>query len=148
MTRVTASLGFDGSVAARPLRVTAAWGGNREYNGFNGNNDGYLLEWDLAATGASTVYGRAEVADKELFGLYPHPRGQSHRHTFYKIKAVTAGYLRDILNDRWGRVGIGADATFYQMPDELKIYWDTSRSFHVFLRWRPRVAAGSVLHVH
>ncbi len=49
LTRITASLGFDGLVFARPLKVTAAWGGNREFNGFNGNNDGYLLEWDAAA---------------------------------------------------------------------------------------------------
>ncbi len=84
------------------------------------------------------------MADKELFGLYAHPRGQSHRHDFFKIKAVTVGYLFDVLKGRWGRLGVGADATFYGMPERLKIYWDSSRSFHVFLRWRLRDAP----HVH
>jgi hypothetical protein len=32
---------------------------------------------------------------------------------------------------------VGADATFYQMPDTLLQFWASSRSFHVFLRWRP-----------
>src|SRR5436305_886957 len=59
--RITASLAYEGSLKARPLRVTAAWGSNREFNGFNGNNDGYLLEWDTAINRCWTMYGRTEV---------------------------------------------------------------------------------------
>ena len=145
LTRLTASLAFDGQLRGRPFLATAAWGGNREFNGFNGNNDGYLLEWDLRATGASTLYGRAEVADKEIFGMGAHPRGFSHRHVLYKVAALTVGYLRDFPVDRWGRLGIGVDATVYHIPDDLLVYWASSHSYHVFLRWRPRV---SMTHVH
>ena len=137
---------FEGTVRSRPLNVTMAWGGNREFNGFNGNADGYLLEWDLGASQRSTLYGRAEVADKDLFGLGLHPKGSSHRHVFYKVGAVTAGYLRDVVDGPGGRIGIGADATFYRMPDELLQYWASSHSYHVFLRWRPRADATTHRH--
>jgi hypothetical protein len=145
LTRITASLGFDGYVRARPFKVTLAWGGNRQFNGFNGNADGYLLEWDLRATEKSTIYGRAEVADKELFGLGPHPKSDVHPHFFHKIGALTAGYVRELVEDRWGRFGVGADATVYRIPEALLIYWRSSRSFHLFLRWRPLVGSP---HIH
>ena len=145
LTRVTASIGFEGAIATRPLMITAAWGGNREFNGFNGNADGYLLEWDLRAARRSTIYGRAEVTDKDLFGLGLHPKGFSHRHVFYKIRALSTGYVFDVIANRWGRVGIGADATLYHIPDDLKQYYGGSSSYHVFLRWRPNVQTA---HVH
>jgi hypothetical protein len=46
---------------------------------------------------------------------------------------------------RAGRVGVGADATVYHMQDDLRIFWESSRSFHVFLRWRP---VGVMQHMH
>ena len=145
LTRVTASIGYEGAIATRPLMITAAWGGNREFNGFNGNADGYVLEWDLRAARRSTIYGRAEVTDKDLFGLGLHPKGFSHRHVFYKIGALSTGYVFDMIANRWGRVGIGADATLYRMPDDLKQYYGGSSSYHVFLRWRPSIQTA---HVH
>jgi hypothetical protein len=145
LTRVTASVGFDGAVASMPLQATAAWGGNREFNGFNGDADGYLLEWDARPARRSHVYGRAEVADKELFGLGYHPAGYSHRHVFYKVGAFTAGYVRDVLESPRGRIGVGADITLLHMPETLNVYYQGSRAYHVFLRWRPATAAA---HVH
>ena len=41
-TRLTASVGFDGSIMSRPLAATAAWGENREDNGIV--DDSYLLD--------------------------------------------------------------------------------------------------------
>jgi hypothetical protein len=108
-TRITASVSFDGQVRSRPLAMTLAWGENRQFNGFNGNVDGFLLEADLRATAASAVYGRVEVTAKELFGLGPHPKEFAHRHWFSDVRA----------------------------PDILR-YFGSSRSFHVFLRWRPQ----------
>jgi hypothetical protein len=46
--------------------------------------------------------------------------------------------VRDIIADAKLRVGIGADVTFYHVPDGLKsIYGSSPTSFHVFLRFRP-----------
>ena len=144
-TRITASVAFNGAIGSRPLHLTAAWGGNREFNGYNGNADGYLLEWDFRLARLSTVYGRAEVADKDLFGLGLHPKGLSHRHVFYKVGALTIGYVFDLPGRRRGRLGVGADATIYRMPTDLLQYYGGSNSYHLFLRWRPTLAAP---HVH
>jgi hypothetical protein len=141
ITRITASLSYDGVVKSRPLAVTVAWGGNREFNGFNGNNDGYLGEGRLRITGTSTFYGRVEGADKELFGLGAHPRGLSHRHAYSRLYAFTAGYIRDLPILKSSRIGVGGDITTYWMAEELRVFYDSSRSYHVFLRWRPVVAA-------
>jgi hypothetical protein len=54
--------------------------------------------------------------------------------------------VRDIAPARWGRLGIGADATVYRMSQDMIEFFDGSRSFHVFLRWRP--ARTSSVHVH
>ena len=145
MTRITASVGFEGTVASRPLNATVAWGGNREFNGYNGDADGGLLEWDFRPGRRSTLYGRTEFADKELFGLGVHPKGFSHPHVFYTIAAFTTGYIFDLAPRSWGRVGVGADATMFQMPAGLLPLYGGSNSYHVFLRWRPSVAAA---HMH
>jgi hypothetical protein len=144
VTLLTASVGFDGEVKSHPLDVTVAWGGHREFNGFNGNADGYLAEGQLGVSGRSTIYWRAEYTGKDLF-VDVHPKGFSHRTIIYELGAFTAGYLRDISVTRAGRFGVGADATVYQIPDILLPFWASSRSFHVFLRWRP---VGVVPHSH
>jgi hypothetical protein len=144
-TRLTASIEFNGQAGSRPLAMTLAWGENRQFNGFNGNADGFLLEGDLGATDSSTIYGRVEVTAKELFSLGPHPKEFVHPHWFSDVRAFTAGYLRDVIVQRAGRFGIGADVTVYKMAPDLLPYYDSSRSYHVFVRWRPLVSA---LHVH
>jgi len=132
-------------VWSRALKVTAAWGENRQFNGFNGNADGYLLEWDLGASRSSTFYGRAEVADKELHGAGFHTRAFPHRHWFSTIDALTLGYVRDLVPAGNGRIGIGADVTVYGIPPDELPYFASSRSYHVFLHWRPTTA---MHHVH
>jgi hypothetical protein len=143
-TRLTASVSYEGALGPRPLAVTLAWGQNRHLSGLNGVSDGFLLEWDLQATRASTIYGRTEVAAKELFGLWVHRPGDVHPHYYLEFTTLTAGYVRDVRNDRFGRVGVGADITLYRMAPGLQPFYESSRSFHVFVRWRPSVAA----HVH
>jgi hypothetical protein len=145
VARLIASIGFDGPVKSRPLAATFIWGQNREDTGFNGTATGYLFEWDLGATPASTLYGRAEVAEKELFGLGAHPQGFRHPAFYYRVTALTAGYIWDIPRSNLGRIGIGGDATLYWMPPGLAAYYGSSRSYHAFIRWRPRTAS---THVH
>jgi hypothetical protein len=141
VTRITASLGFHGQVGMHPLSMTLAWGGNREFNGFNGNADGYLAEGDVGLSGRSTLYGRAEMADKNLF-VDVHPKGFSHRAVIDKISAITVGYVRDLSVTKAGRVGVGVDATAYRLPTDLLQFWASSHSYHVFLRWRPITGMG------
>jgi hypothetical protein len=145
-TKITASIEFNGAVASRPLAATLAWGHHHEDNGFNDHADGYLFEWDLRATARTAIYGRVENSTKQIFGLGLHPVGFNHPHVYSHIIPFTLGAVRDIGPARWGRLGIGADATVYRMSDDLIPFFDGSRSFHVFLRWRP--LRTSMAHVH
>lgn len=95
-------------------------------------------------TPRSTLYGRAEVAGKELFGLAPHEKPFAHRHWISTIGAFSAGYSH--LLPRLP-VGIGADVTLYHIPTDLEFFYEPSRSFHVFIQWRPRTAHPAT-HVH
>ena len=146
--RITASLGFEGEVKSRPLALTLAWGENRQFNGINGNVDGFLLEAGLRPAAPSTFYGRVEVTAKELFGLGPHPKEFPHPHLFSDVTAITAGYIHDLELPGLGRFGVGADVTGYRMAPDLLPYFAASRSFHVFLRWRPGNSATAPAHVH
>ena len=145
-TRITASVAFDGTVASRPLAATLAWGQVLEDNGFDDHADGYLLEWDFRATDRTSLYGRAEMSAKQILGLGFHPKGLNHRHFYSHVDPLTLGLVRDIAPVRWGRLGVGADVTVYRMSEDMIPFFDGSRSFHVFLRWRP--LRTSMVHVH
>ena len=114
-------------------------------NGFNDTDDSYLAEWDLRATPASTTYGRVEHSVKQILGLGFHPRGLNHKHTYETIDAITLGYLRERPVKGGGRVGLGGDVTVYGMSPSMIDLYEGSRSFHLFLRWRP---AASSAHIH
>jgi len=59
------------------------------------------------------------------------------------VMAFTVGGVRDILSVRGFEGGLGADVTFYDVPDTLQpIYHPHPVSFHVFFRLRP--PAGSM----
>lgn len=146
ITRVTASVGFNGTVHDRPLAVTMGWGENREFNGYQNIEDGYLLEWNLQATRSSRLYGRAEMAAKQLFGLGLHPLGFSHPHFNETLGALTLGYIHDLPVAGRMRLGIGGDVTLYRMSPFLEQFYAGSHSYHAFLQWRP--ARTSTPHVH
>ena len=146
VTRLTASIGFEGTLVSRPLAATLAWGENRQAVVANGVSDGFLFEWDLRAAAATSFYGRAEITEKELFGLGLHPIGFAHPHYYSHIDALTLGAVRDLpTNARGGRIGVGADVTLYHMSADAEYYWAGSHSYHFFLRWRPIV---SMAHHH
>lgn len=145
-TRLTASIGFTGSIGSHAAAATLAWGENREFTPFRGVSDAYLFEADVHASARTSMYGRVEAMRKEILGLGYHPKGFGHPHVFSDIDAFTIGALHDLPFDRLERVGIGADITLYRMSPDMATYFEGSRSFHVFLRWRPRAAA--MHHVH
>src|SRR4030095_2263233 len=132
-TRLTASIGFNGDIKSRRLDSLLAWGKQIEYNGFDNTADSYLFEWDLHATDKFAFYGRTEKVRKEIFGLGFHPKGFNHPHVYSNICAFTFGLVRDVVFDRWGRFGLGADVTAYHMSPELAAYYESAHSYHVFL---------------
>ena len=136
-TRLTASIGFDGRIGSRPLAASLAWGQNRHFSVNKSSSDAFLLEWDFQAAGPSTFYGRAEAVSKVLFGQGPHTRNDVHPHWFVQLGAATFGYLHRIRSGTGGTLAAGADVTVYTMPADLLSFYESSRSFHFFLRWRP-----------
>jgi hypothetical protein len=153
-TRWTASVAYDGAIRSRVLHATLAWGQNRYANGFNDKDNGYLLEWDFRTTPTTSLYGRAEFMTKQIFGLGFHPRGFGHPHFYSHIDALTLGYIKDlpmgpIARAMRGPIGVGADISAYRTSPELTDLYEGSRSFHVFLRWRPTSGSGGGhVHVH
>jgi hypothetical protein len=135
--RITASIEFNGAVATHPLALTIAWGKNRE---IHGPLDGYLLEWDTPVESRGHFYGRAEATAKDILDLgFPDPPGFISFHRISHVAAATAGYVYDFLDSRWGRLGLGADATFYHVPENMIDYYGRSpHSYHAFVRYRPQ----------
>jgi len=147
VTRLTASVAFNGNLGSRPLNATLAWGENREL--LIGPLDGYLFEWDLRLAAPSSFYGRAEKVRKEVLSLGVHPRGLlpgQHPHTVSDVDALTLGHVWDLPFQFSGRVGIGTDITLYHTSPDLESYFGSPHSYHVFLRWRPQQPAAA--HVH
>jgi hypothetical protein len=129
------------------MAATAAWGENREFNGFDNVDDSYLVEWDFGVMQNTTFYGRAERATKQVLGLGFHPRGLAHPHFYSHVDVVTLGAVQDLPIVRWSRVGIGADITVYPSTStELTELYEGSHSYHFFVRWRPNTT--SARHAH
>ena len=145
-TRLTASIGYDGMIGSKSLAATLAWGQNRDEVVANGTSNGFLFEWDLQMMRRLILYGRAEVAEKQLFGLGYHPAGFQHPHIYSHFDVLTLGAIHDFLTERWTRIGFGGDVTLYHMSPDMLPYFGGSRSFHVFARWRPN--SGHASHVH
>jgi hypothetical protein len=143
---LTASIGFDGRVATRPLTAMLAWGQNREL--LVGGLDAYLFEWNLSAASRSSVYGRVEKVRKEILSLGVHPRGLQpgqHPHSLSDVHALTIGHVLE-LPVPGGRLGLGADLTAYRTSADLVTYFGSPRSFHLFLRWRPNHTTAAHIH--
>jgi hypothetical protein len=84
------------------------------------------------------------MSAKQIFGLGLHPKGFNHQHFYSHVDPLTLGVIHDIAPAQWGRLGVGADITDYGMSQDMIGYFDGSRSFHVFLRWRPATSAAHV----
>jgi hypothetical protein len=145
MTRLTSSIEFNGAVRGREVAATALWGQNREVHGIL---DGYLFEWDVRADRHGFLYGRAETVAKDLLDLGgPDPPGFSEFHRISQVAALTIGYVHDFVERRWGRIGIGGDATVYSVPENMLDSYGSPHSYHFFVRYRPS-GASSTPHVH
>ena len=150
LNRLTASISHNHSWRDGNWASTLIWGRNDERHG---TSNSYLLESTANFLDKNYVYTRMELVDKtglleeNIFGrpgIEPLPLigngGESGEHfeQMFRIGAVTIGGVRDILVQPKFRVGIGADVTFYHVPEALKpIYGSSPTSFHMFVRIRP-----------
>ena len=150
LKRMTASISHNRSWDDGNWATSLIWGRNHE---LHGNSNAYLLESTANFLDKNYLYTRMELVDKpglleeNIFGRPGldvfHPIGNGFElgdrfEEFFRVGAVTFGGVRDIVAQAKVRLGIGADVTFYHVPDGLKpIYGSSPTSFHVFLRIRP-----------
>jgi hypothetical protein len=99
-----------------------------------------LLESELVANSAHTVFGRAELAQKSAddLGIFS-PSSVPGPHVDYTVGAVTLGYVREIGSLWGGTLGIGALGTVNVVPSTLRREYGsrTPSAGMVFLRLRP-----------
>jgi hypothetical protein len=145
-TRLTASVEFNGTVRTRPVAATFGWGENRDAIVQHGVTDNFLTEWDVRAAWDTSIYGRAEVVEKQILGLGYDASGFPYAHVYSHFDVLTIGAIHDVLSARWARVGIGADVTLYHMSPDMLVYFEGSHSYHVFARWRPNATPRHHMH--
>ncbi len=133
--RETASVEYNRPGVAASWRgnwaTTAVWGRVRKIATQTTLNS-YLLESTLNFRRRNYAFTRIELVDKdELFA-------QAATHPVYRIAAYTFGGVRDLIQDRKWRLGLGADVTMYSKPAALNAaYGNFPASFQVFVRMRP-----------
>jgi hypothetical protein len=145
--RTTASLSWTETVGSDYIAVTGAVGRNQRI--FDTNTIAFLGEATLHH-GRNSVYARAEelqVTSEHL--LFPTIVHTPHPGELIDwLGAFTAGAVRNLSTQGPLEIGIGADATVYQIPDRLVsssqvtgLYGSHPVSVHVFVRIRPRAPA-------
>lgn len=158
LRRLTASIHHNHSWEDGYWASSLIWGRNDEERGVSNN---YLLESTLNFRDKNYLYTRLELGDRigllqeNIFGrpgLIPaqiisdDPQAEANgisafdelAERAYRVAAFTFGGVRDFISTDKLRLGIGADVTFYNVPDGLKpIYGSSPKSYHLFLRFRP-----------
>ncbi len=139
LRRITASLMYN-----RPLRhgnwaSLILWGRNQSLLDGNVGNS-YLLESTLRFLRKNSAWTRIENADRTnelLIGENPLPPGFEERY-FARVQAYTAGYDREVGSVARLSGAVGAQATWYGVPDVLKsTYGAHPVSVTMFFRLRP-----------
>ena len=135
--RQTASIEYNRPLPKGNWATSLIWGRvQKTFESFPLNS--YGLESTVNFLRSDYAYTRFELVDKDE--LFPNLPG----HPTYRIGAYTFGGVRDLLHNRKGQIGLGADVTFYSKPAVLNSAYGTNPvSFHVFLRFRPGLRARS-----
>jgi hypothetical protein len=105
------------------------WGRNHD-TASQRNTNSYLAETVVPVSRLNFLTGRIELADKdELFPDSPT----------FRIGAYTLGYTRDIPLFSYVETGIGANISFYSLPEAIKpLYGDHPLGGNIFVRFRLR----------
>jgi Cu/Ag efflux protein CusF len=140
MQRTTASIAYSKQTDAGQWDTSLIFGHNRKTEGHDTSS--WLAESVLRFGGGNYVTGRAEAVDKdELFADQSVPVAIAHGA--FRVKALTIGYTRDLLDTAGIISAVGANITSYSIPDAIKPYYGSSpHSLYLFLRLR----GGGAMH--
>jgi hypothetical protein len=135
IVRSTATASWTHTDGAATASVTAAFGRN---DTDHGGRNAFFVEASRHAA-LNTIYGRFEALQVETALLQTDvlPEGAA-ADAKDPVFAFTLGGVRDIVSWRGFAGGIGADVSFYGVPQTLQpMYSAHPVSFHVFFRLRP-----------
>ena len=133
--RLTASLSYTTYFNKGDLwATTLAWG--RKYNLPGNTLDGYLAESELILKNGITLFARAErLQNDELLelgeivtGLAPTPQ------PVFTVSKISAGGIYDFIRTQNMKIGVGALASRYGIPDALKPEYGDPTSYMIFAR--------------
>jgi hypothetical protein len=119
--RMTASVAYNRPVRDGNWSSLLVWGRNRSLLDGNTGN-GYLLESTLNFLKRNYVWTRIENADRTnelLLGENPEPPGFEERY-LARVQAYTAGYDREVGNLPHLSTALGAQVTWYGVPEALR----------------------------
>ena len=138
--RMTASLMYNRPVPKGNWASMILWGRNQNLQDRNVGN-GYLLESTLRFLNRNYLWTRVENVDRTnqlLLGENALPPGFTERY-ITRVEAYTAGYDREIGHLPHLSTALGAQFTWYGVPDALKvIYGADPVGVVAFLRVRVR----------
>lgn len=133
--RTTASLSYSKPMPGGSWSSSLIWGRNH-YTATQMNANSFLAESVIPVHKMNFITGRFELVDKnELF-----PEIQPVLTA--RIGEYTAGYTRDVNLLKKLETGVGANVTFYTLPDDIKpAYGNHPISGNVYIRFRLRPPA-------
>ena len=139
IVRSTLSASWTRKNGAAISAVTAAYGRN---DTDHGARNAFFLEGSRHAD-MNTLYGRFEAVQVETALLQTGTVVEGPAADVKNpVLAFTVGGVRDVLAWRGFEGGIGADISFYGVPDALQpMYSAHPVSFHLFFRLRPPAGA-------
>jgi hypothetical protein len=132
--RTTASLIYNRALGADSnWSSSVVWGQNRD--GGHGKTHSVLLETNYQR-GRDTFYARFEHVEKPGHELV---LDEVDHERVFPIDGYTLGYVRDLSHGNGVDVGLGAQFTIHDVPEDLDRYYgdDIPFAFQVFLRVRP-----------
>jgi hypothetical protein len=137
--RTSASLSYNRTWETGHWSTSVIWGRVHK-TAAQRNLNSFLLESVVQLQKKNYIAGRAELVDRdELFADKPLTQQQlaATVGTTFRVDAFTAGYTRDIQLIPHVLTGIGANATFYRVPDAIQPFYGAHpAAFYVFLRLR------------
>ncbi len=131
VTRITASMLYQGAFAGRPLAATVAWGTNSEVGT---RTHAALAEGTLTLTPRHTVFARAEVAGKQGHDLHIH----ENETAVYTVGKLQGGYVRFLAPWRGVQAGFGGSVSAALVPAAIQPnYGGVGWGIGIFATLRP-----------
>ena len=132
VARITASMLYQGTLAARPLTAAVAWGTNHERGA---RTHAALAEATLALTPRHNIFGRVEIAGKTAHDLHAHHEPDAAVLTVGKLQG---GYVRLFAPRRRLQAGLGGSLSAAFVPATIRPnYGGVGVGFGVFALVRP-----------